>query len=113
MRRIISGMTAFTAMTYAATIALANNSVDDYFRTYYRRLVLGAPYHGPLGFLQEAAAAHSDVEKMLKAGASRTVVPTATCRSRTARTLTRSWPWPSTERPTALPPPHRRQLRLR
>jgi hypothetical protein len=58
----------------SAMTALASGGIDDDFRMYYRQRVLDAPYHGPLGFLQEAAAAHTDAEKMLKAGASRTAM---------------------------------------
>ena len=66
MRALLSILLVAAAFGAAEQQAAVN--IADCFRLYY------AQYHGSLGFLQEAVAAHADATSVLKAAPTRTIV---------------------------------------
>ena len=73
-RRRAAGLALFLATACSLACASAGEIMAGYFESYYRQQIAGATYHGPLDFLQDAAAAHEGAGEVLRPSASRSVL---------------------------------------
>jgi hypothetical protein len=73
-RTIVAGLALGVAIACGLRHATAGEDMAMYFQSYYRQQIAGATYHGPLAFLQDAAAAHKGANEVLRPTSSRSVL---------------------------------------